>query len=79
MKLTKVDALPKKRHYHHLKDMWEEFMAMNTKFIEIELYEGEYSSINVARTVMYKSIKRFGYPIDLVVQDGKIYLIRRDI
>lgn len=80
MKFTKVDAVPnRKKRYNQLKYSWEEFMAMNTKVAKIDLDTGEYSNIYVARTSMKSSIKRLGYPIDITIRRGEIYLIRRDM
>lgn len=79
MKFVQVEALPGKKEKSVLRNTWEEFMRMNVKTVKVELEAGEYASPTVARGVFAVSIKRFGYPIDVRLRDGEIYLIRRDM
>ena len=64
---------------HRLKDCIDDFRSMNVKIAKIDLDENEYSNINVARSVIGVSIKRFGYPVDITKRKGELYLVRRDI
>ena len=79
MKFVKVDKVPGKKANHSLRHYWEEFMHMNIKVAKAEIGVQEYKSPDVARTTWAASIKRFGYPIDLTIRKGEIYLIRRDM
>lgn len=79
MKFVQVEMIPGRNEKHKLKHAWEEFMSMNVKIAKAELDIGEYSSPTVARSVWTISIKKYGYPIDVRMRKGEIYLIRRDI
>lgn len=79
MKFVQVEAIPGWKENHRLKDAWKEFMGMNVKIAKAELDIGEYKSPRVAFCVWKHSINRFGYPIDLKMRDGEIYLVRRDM
>ena len=79
MKFVKVNEITEQKKYHPLKNKWEEFMAMNVKIVKVDLDEHEYSSAEVARSVMAISIKRMGYPITVTRRGDEIYLIRRDM
>lgn len=79
MTFTKIENAPIKRSRHRLKDKWDAFMSMNTKVVKVELDSNEYSSINVARSVMTASIRRFAYPIDVMQRGDELYLVRRDM
>ena len=79
MKFVQVEMVPGKGENHKLNAAWKEFMSMNVKIAKAELDVGEYASPTVARGVWAISIKRFGYPIDLKLRNGEIYLVRRDM
>ena len=79
MKFVQVEAIPGRKENHKLKAAWKEFMSMNIKIAKAELDIGEYKSPRVAFGVWRLSINRFGYPIDIKMRDGEIYLIRRDM
>ena len=76
MKFVQVEAIPGRGENHKLKQAWKEFMGMNVKIAKAELDVGEYASPMVARSVWGVSIKRSGYPIDLKLRNGEIYLVR---
>ena len=80
MKFVKVDKVPMRNQANHrLRDYFEEFMSANIKIAKVELNDGEYSNPSVARSVLGNSIKRHGFPIDIKLRSGEIYLVRRDI
>lgn len=81
MKFIKVDQVPgiDKKNYNKLKNDWQEFMDMNVKIAKVDLTQYNYKSVLVASQVMSKSIKRFGFPIDITKRKDEIYLVRRDM
>ena len=79
MKFVQVEMVPGRNENHKLKAAWEEFMGMGVKIAKADLDVDEYKSPNVARGVWAVSIKRFGFPIDLKLRRGEIYLVRRDM
>ena len=79
MKFVQVEMVPGPRENHRLKDAWEEFMGMNVKVAKAILDVNEYKSPQVAQSVWTVSIKRFGYPINVMRRNGEVYLVRRDM
>lgn len=78
-KFKKVDIVPEKIKKARLKADWQEFMDANIKIAMVDLKQYNYKSVDVARTVMACSVKRFGLPIDVVKRGDEIYLVRRDM
>ena len=79
MKFVKINEIPVRKTRHSLKHMWEEFMGMNTKIVKIDFTPDEYKSPAVARSVLSRSIKLYGFPIDITQRGDDVYLIRRDM
>lgn len=81
MKFVKVENVPEveRKHYAKLKADWQEFMAMNVKIAKVDLTQYSYKTVAVAAQVMAKSIRTWGFPIDLMKRKDEIYLVRRDM
>jgi hypothetical protein len=80
MKFVKVDEVPKKRYSRKgLCNYWEEFMRMDVKIVKVELSKHDYASPRIAQSTFVSSIKKYGYPIDVMNRNGEIYLVRRDM
>lgn len=77
--INKNSILKGRNAPHKLQGELEEFMNMNVEAAEVSFIANEYKSTNSCYSSLYKSIKRFGYPIQVVVRDGKLYLIRKDM
>lgn len=75
MRFTKVDEVPKKRAYHHLKDDLERFVQSKVGIVKIDFHEGEYKSATVAASVLRNAVKRHGFTGVKVFQRGdNVYL-----
>lgn len=56
-----------------------EFMNLETKIAICNFEEGRYKTIYSAYSTWYKAIKHWGYPIQINMRQGKIYLTRTDM
>lgn len=75
MRFTKVDAVPKGRTNHKLKDDLERFVQSGVKVARVDFYEGEYKSARVAVSVLNVAIKKHGFNGIKVFQRGNaVYL-----
>lgn len=73
------EGLPERADKKNLKVYFEEFMSSNIKVAKVEFNKGDYKSINVAYSVIYRSAKNHGFPIEVHRINKEIYLIRKDI
>lgn len=80
MKFVEVKELPKnnKRTYRgELRDRLDEFMKMNLKVAKLE--DHGYKSNSIAYRSFHKGVQRWVFPIDVVMRNGEVYLVRRDL
>lgn len=56
-----------------------EFMNMGIKTAVVRFDEHEYKDNKSCHTSLYRSAKRHAFPIDVVMRNGEIYLVRRDM
>lgn len=78
MNFEVVTEIPKRTN-HKLANYLNEFMRMNVKTARVCFTAGEYKSIRIGAGCLGVAIKRNGFPIDVHVQEGNVYLTRRDI
>lgn len=78
MKLVKVKEVPV-RVNHKISEYLDEFMQMDTAVVQVEIAEGEYKSMSIARNVFDQTIKRTRVPVKTMTREGKLYLIRIDM
>ena len=78
MTFTKYEGELPKRKYHKLEGLLNEFMNMNTKIVKVE-FEDEYKSAKTCRDTFAISAKRYCLPIYAQMNNGEVYLIRRDM
>lgn len=77
---TKIEKLPNgKRRRSNLRVFFDEFMSENIKIAKLNFDDGTYCSAKSAQNTLTQSAKRRGYPIDVEIINGEVYLIRRDI
>jgi hypothetical protein len=80
MKFVEVKEVPEKKKRTNrgvLRDYLQEFMKMNLKAVKVE--DHGYKSANAAYKSLNAATKRWVFPIDVVIRNGEVYLIRRDI
>ena len=73
------EGLPNTRHYNSLVRYFEEFMALNVKTVKVEYGVDEYANPKSAQSTMINSIRRNGFPIQVNVRNGELYLTRKDM
>lgn len=79
MKITKVDALPRKRSCRKdLQGALEEFMNSNAKIVKVEYAEGEYANPISCYGSLHKAIRHSGYAIQVRMINKEIYLIKKN-
>lgn len=78
MNFEKVKGIPKRTN-HKLTNYLNEFMRMNVKTAKVHFSDGEYKSVRIGAGCLGVAIKRNGYPIEVHVQEGDVYLMRRDL
>lgn len=78
-KFIKVDEVPDRRNYANLKADWKEFMGMNVKVAKVDLAQYNYKSPIIAATVMARSVKYHGQPIDVIRRKDEVFIVRRDM
>ena len=80
-KFIKVDGVPevRRKQYNNLKADWQEFMDMGVKVAKIDMAQYNYKSLLTGYQVMMKSIRRHGFPIDIMKRGEEIFLVRRDM
>ena len=76
MKIVPVDQVPKKRGYHKLQDMLEEFVKSPYDVVKIQIKEGEYKNAKACCTSLYGAVKRSGYKVKIYMRDNEIYLAK---
>lgn len=74
MKLVPVDQIPKKRGYHKLQDMLEEFVKSSDDLVKIQFKENEYKNAKACCSSLYCAVKRSGYAIKIHMRGDDIYL-----
>ncbi len=78
MNFEAVKEIPK-RTKHKLTNYLDEFMRMKEKTVRVHFTKGEYKTTRIGADCLKVAIKRKGYPIDVNVQEGYVYLTRRDL
>lgn len=74
-KMTPTE-LPANWHKPHKNQaMLEEFLKMNTPAVKLDI-GNEWNSPRSAYNSLWKSAKRFGYPVQVRTLQGEVYLIR---
>lgn len=80
MRFTKIDEIPQKRTYHHLKDDLERFIQSGAKIVKIEFHQGEYKNATVASGCLRLAIKRHLFTGIKVIQRGDdVYLVNDNL
>lgn len=79
MKFTEVKELPRARRKTNIRVRLDEFMSMGIKFAKLEYDAGEYKLPKYACGAFNISAKTGGYPIDVKMINGEVYLIRKDM
>ena len=87
MRFVPVEKIPeinypdgeKKCIYKPIRKYIEEFMKIGIKIAKVELNDDEYRDYESARVVFSNAVKRHCFPIDVVIRNKEVYLVRRDI
>lgn len=74
MNIIPVDQIPKKRGYHKLQEMLEEFVKSPNDVVKVQIKEGEYKSPSSCVKSLYCAVKRSGYAIKIHMRGDDIYL-----
>ena len=64
---------------HDIQAFLEEFVNANIKFAKIEYDSGEYGDLSRAYTSIYKAVTFGAHPIECLVRDSVVYLVRTDM
>lgn len=62
-----------------LKTKLDKFMDMHTKSAKVVWHEHKYTCPASCYNSFKLAAKRYVYPIDVVMRNGEVYLIRRDM
>lgn len=77
MKLTYVDELPKKSGTKlRLQALIDEFVKSNREIAKIEIEDGHYKSIMIARGCIDIACRRSGHPVKVAKRGNNLYLVR---
>ena len=81
MHFVTVEELPDTQYAsrNKLEEGLEKFMSMKTKYARIVFSKDEYSSSTACQVVMKRASIQYGFPVDVRLINGDVYLIRRDI
>lgn len=79
IRLTKVEAVPRIREYNKSKHVFEEFIKSGAKAVVISYDEGEYVTSKSLYNMLIKAAKRHSQPIQVIMRDNSVYLIRTDM
>lgn len=60
-----------------LRDIITEFQLSEKRFAEVVLEEGEYKTVEVARSCYLQAIKKMHAPVTVKVIDKKMYLVSK--
>lgn len=63
----------------NLEQEFEKFMSMNVKTAKVIFTEEEYSCSNAVAVVLRRGVKTHRLPIHVLVVNGNVYLVRRDM
>lgn len=78
LRFTKIEEESIPRKYNKLKAEIGGFLSMNVKVAQIE-YGNDYKNVRVAVTTFRNSIRRHGFPIDVIQRKDEIYFVRKDM
>ena len=67
------------KYRHDLQGFLDRFMASGVKFAKVEYTPQDYGDSSRACTSIYAAAKKSGYPIETLVRDSTVYLVRTDI
>ncbi len=79
MRFTKMENGIPKRENFKLKPRFDEFIALNVKVVRVDLDEEDYKSPTVAANVLRISAKRWAVPVKVVLSEGEVYFVRKDM
>ena len=87
MKFVEVEQDPRlmsRSYYRHknrhdIQEFLEEFVNANIKFAKIEYSSEEYGDLSRAYTSVYKAVSISDYPIECLVRNSVVYLVRTDM
>lgn len=84
MQLIEVEELPEterrlERDHKDMRSYLEQFMSMNTKVAWVIFEPHEYATVASARATLNRACRNYGYPIDVFVRNGDLYLVRTDM
>lgn len=81
MHFMEVDEIP--NGYRAARGILEErldtFMSMRIKYAKVTYTSDEYSCPTSCRSALAYACRRYGFPVDVKMIGGEVYLIRRDI
>lgn len=80
MKFVKYEGEnPTKKKYTKLEGYLREFINMDVKVVTVHFDEHEYKSASSCYKSLYNAIRRYTLPVDVVLRNGEVYLVRRDM
>ena len=84
MKFVEVAEIPckkdnPKRKKGELKLWLDHFMAHSIKTVRVEFSSEEYTAMIGAYNAMRRACQRHVLPIDVIMRNGEVYLVRRDL
>lgn len=91
MKFVVVDELPKSkrgggckvRHKHtneSLREHLEKFIAMDVKFVRVDSWNSEYHTVKAVSGTFHQAVKTHSdLPVQCVMRQGEVYLVRTDM
>lgn len=84
MKFVEVKEVPAKadtvkRKKGELKLYLDRFMTRDIKIAKVEFSPEEYTAMIGAYNALRRACQRHVFPIDVIMRNGEVYLIRRDL
>ena len=74
-KMTPTEVPPCRHKPYRCQAIFEEFLKMNTPVIKLDV-GNEWKNQKSAYSSLWAAAKRFGYPVQVSMVHGEVYLIR---
>ena len=82
MQLIPIDRLPGRKancRYKNLRHFINNFMRMNEKYVRLDYASSEFTNVYSAKVSFNRMIRLYNYPMQAVVINSELYLIRTDM
>ena len=81
MKLVRVESIPEpnfKKTKENIFKIMEDFITSDMQYAEVVIEDGEYCRVESARQSLISAVKTYGFAINVMTRDGKLYLAKKE-